>query len=31
MNVTVNIDLFQGKEGKNTPETIDEFKAVKPI
>ncbi|WP_026567149.1 PAS domain-containing protein [Bacillus sp. UNC41MFS5] len=30
MDVTVNIDLFQGKEGKNTPETIDEFIAVKP-
>jgi DUF438 domain-containing protein len=29
MDVTVNIDLFQGKEGKNTPETIAEFKAVK--
>ncbi|KEF36803.1 hypothetical protein M670_04055 [Schinkia azotoformans MEV2011] len=30
MDVTVNIDLFQGKEGTNTPETIDEFIAVKP-
>jgi DUF438 domain-containing protein len=31
MDVTVNINLFQGKEGKNTPETIDEFIAVKPV
>jgi DUF438 domain-containing protein len=30
MDVTINMDLFKGKEGKNTPETIDEFKAVKP-
>jgi hypothetical protein len=25
MDVTVNIDLFTGKEGTNTPETIAEF------
>ncbi|MNI88951.1 hypothetical protein D3C73_1462960 [compost metagenome] len=30
MDVTVNIDLFRGKEGKHTPETIDEFIAVHP-
>lgn len=30
MDVTVNMDLFQGKEGKNTPDTIDEFRTVKP-
>lgn len=30
MDVTVNINIFQGKEGKHTPETIDEFIAVKP-
>ncbi|MNW49162.1 hypothetical protein D3C74_265690 [compost metagenome] len=30
MDVTVNIDLFQGKEGKHTPETIDEFIAIDP-
>ncbi|HLO12575.1 MAG TPA: PAS domain-containing protein [Pseudoneobacillus sp.] len=30
MDVTVNIDIFQGKEGKNTPETIEEFIAVNP-
>jgi hypothetical protein len=30
MDVTVNMDLFKGKEGTNTPETINEFKAIKP-
>ena len=25
MDVTINIDIFQGKEGINTPATIDEF------
>jgi DUF438 domain-containing protein len=30
MDVTINLDLFKGKEGKHTPETIHEFIAVKP-
>lgn len=28
MDVTVNIDLFRGKDGKHTPETIHEFSAA---
>lgn len=30
MDVTVNLDLFKGKEGSHTPATIDEFIAVQP-
>lgn len=30
MDVTINLDLFQGKEGKHTPNTIDDFIAVNP-
>lgn len=28
MDVTINMDLFKGKDGINTPDTIEEFKAV---
>lgn len=30
MDVTINMDFFKGKDGINTPETIEEFMAVKP-
>ncbi|MEC5186641.1 PAS domain-containing protein [Geobacillus thermodenitrificans] len=30
MDVTINMDLFKGKDGVRTPDTIEEFKAVKP-
>lgn len=30
MDVTINMNIFQGKDGKNTPDTIDDFIAVQP-
>lgn len=30
MDITINMDLFRGKEGEHTPDTIEEFKAINP-